>query len=85
MMPRPAPARCVNGHCYDNYLSKCPTCKGRKLMQGFTFNSAGLGTELTVHDDLNNGFALEAEKFAVSFSEDDAVRLRNWLNLKYPI
>lgn len=85
MMPRPAPAYCVNGHPYDNYLSKCPKCGASHSMQGFTFNAeAGIGSQVSVQEDVNNGFALVSERFAVSLSFEDSIRLRNWLNLKYP-
>lgn len=60
-------------------------------MDALKFKSAGLGTPCTVGDDVAGGFSItrgtdqfyDAET-AISVSAADAIRLRDWLNAKYP-
>lgn len=60
-------------------------------MDALKFKSAGMDTPCTVGDDVAGGVFIKrgTDQFydaetAVSLSEADAMRLRDWLNIKYP-
>lgn len=60
-------------------------------MDALKFKSAGMDTPCTVGDDVSGGFFIKrgtdqfySAETAISLSGADAVRLRDWLNAKYP-
>jgi|GEM_PF-2025272 len=61
-------------------------------MERLKFKTPVLDTRCELHDDVQNGIAITqfAGEFvdytrAISISEADAIRMRDWLNARYPV